>query len=200
MDFDSTLTRCVHGALVPDISIRNSYAQHGVAQWYARCGADYRNPHEAGVREAITAFIERLPDGRVLDLACGSGEATIALRDGGLDAARIDGCDPYTAAAYRERTGAVAYPWCFEDLAYGLPTPYDTVVCSFALHLCPQSWLPSVVQSLAASARVLLILTPHKRPTLKPQWGFILEEERYFTAHRVRARFYRSDRLSAEPR
>ena len=62
------------------------------------------------------------------------------------------------------------------------------VVCSFALHLCEASWLPRVVQELSRATDDLLILTPHKRPQLKPEWGFDLVAERLH--ERVRARRY----------
>jgi SAM-dependent methyltransferase len=174
-------------------SVREAYAQFGVETWYSSHGDEYRNPHEEGVRYAVASFVRKFPPGRVLDLACGSGEVTLALRDLGVELERIDGCDPFTGAAYRERTGKEAHPWSFIELTRGLQAEYGTVVCSFALHLCPPSWLPLLVRALASSSRALLVLTPHKRPELRSSWGMVLEEERYFVEHRVRARFYRSD-------
>jgi SAM-dependent methyltransferase len=173
-------------------SVREAYAQFGVETWYSSHGSEYRNPHEEGVRHAVASFVRRFPPGRVLDLACGSGEVTLALRDVGVELDRIDGCDPFTAEAYRARTGKEALPWSFIELTRGLEREYGTVVCSFALHLCPPSWLPVLVRSLAWSSQALLVLTPHKRPELRSSWGMGLEEERYFVEHRVRARFYRS--------
>ncbi len=175
-----------------DDSVRGGYARLGVAGYYAAHGEHYRNPHEAGVRAAVAAFVERLPAGTVLDLAAGSGEVTLALRELGRDAADIVGCDPHTGAAYRERTGVVPESWSFEQLSQGLERRFAAVVCSFALHLCPSSWLPKLVIAMAGAAPVLLVITPHKRPELRDAWGFVLDEERYFVEHRVRARLYRS--------
>ena len=175
-------------------TIRQAYVDHpaGAAGFYAERGADYRNPHEAGVREVVAGFASDLPAGRILDLACGSGEVTLALRDVGIPADAIDGADPYTAAAYLARTGRTALPWSFDDLVDGVPAVYGTVVCSFALHLCERSRLPVVVLALAQAADALLVLSPHKRPVLAPGWGFDLVEERYAAVHRVRSRWYRS--------
>jgi hypothetical protein len=39
----------------------------------------------------------------VLDLACGSGEVTLALIGAGVKPADIDACDPYTMEAIRNR-------------------------------------------------------------------------------------------------
>lgn len=177
-----------------EISIRDAYARAGVAQFYAQCGDRYRNPHERGVQTAIAAFAEHLPAGTLLDLAAGSGEVTLALLDAGRAADDISACDPYTSVAYRQRTGRDAELWSFEMLASGFPNRYSAIVCSFALHLCPESWLPSLVVAMSGATEVLLVLTPHKKPHLRPEWGMRLEEERYFTEHRVRARLYRSER------
>lgn len=123
---------------------------------------------------------------------------TLALRDAGIPADSIDGADPFTALAYRERTGRDASGWSFTDLVDGLPERYGTVVCSFALHLCDRSRLPAVVVALALSADALLIVSPHKRPAIERTWGFELVEETYERLERVRARFYRT-LLSAAP-
>jgi hypothetical protein len=180
-------------------SIRAEYEARGVRGFYAGSGADYRNPHEPQIRRCIGVAVQTWhPDlARVLDLAAGSGEATLALRE--LGAARVDGIDPYTADAYLERTGQPAERLTFEDVAAGaLATRrYSLVVCSFALHLCEPSRLPAVAQQLSLVGDALLILTPHKRPVIKPQWGWwkLMGE---VVVERVRARMYRSAPPPAE--
>ena len=175
----------------PD-SIRGAYERHGAKGYYSRFGADYRNPHEPSLVRALKAAVETWkPDlSRVLDLAAGSGEATMALRE--LGAVTVDGVDPYTGQAYLKRTGNHAEPLAFEDVAAGALSGrrYGLVVCSFALHLCEPSRLPGVAQQLSAIAPSLLVLTPHKRPHLRPAWGWGLVGERVI--ERVRARFYHS--------
>src|SRR6476469_9120335 len=88
-----------------DSAIRAAYEQYGVEGFYQRFGDSYRNPHERVIRAALGAALARwdLPLDRVLDLACGSGEVTLALRTLGCEA--IDGIDPYTYQAYAARTG-----------------------------------------------------------------------------------------------
>jgi hypothetical protein len=173
-------------------SIRAEYQTRGVHGFYARSGADYRNPHEPQIRRCIQVAVRTWrPDlARVLDLAAGSGEVTLALRE--LGAGRVDGIDPYTADAYLQRTGQPAEPFTFEDVAAGALAArrYSLVVCSFALHLCEPSRLPAVAQQLSLIADALLILTPHKRPIIKPNWGWELAGE--VVVERVRARMYRS--------
>ena len=173
-------------------SIRSEYESRGVRGFYAASGARYRNPHEPQLRRAIAGAVEKWrPDlARVLDLAAGSGEATIALRE--LGAKHVHGIDPYTADAYRERTGQAAEQHSFGDVAAGVLAGrhYSLVVCSFALHLCEPSRLPSVAQQLAIAGGALLILTPHTRPVIRTEWGWDCVGE--LVVERVRARMYRS--------
>jgi SAM-dependent methyltransferase len=142
------------------------------------------------IREALGIATERWPlDLRcVLDLACGSGEATLALRE--LGAGVIHGIDPYTGEAYRERTGQEAEPFSFEEIAAGVLAgrTYSLIVCSFALHLLEPSRLPGVCYRLAEVGETLLVLTPHKRPAIRPAWGWSLEGEHVHA--RVRMRYY----------
>lgn len=175
-----------------DESIRGAYEQHGVSGYYQQFGGRYRNPHEAAVRQALRAAWQAWqPDlARVLDLACGSGEATLALRE--LGAGPIDGVDPYTGDAYQARTGQPAEHWSFEQVAAGAleGRRYSLVVCSYALHLLAASRLPRLAYQLSRLAPNLLVLTPHKRPHLRPEWGWAQVGE--LVVERVRVRLYRS--------
>jgi SAM-dependent methyltransferase len=172
-------------------AIRHQYEKHGAQSFYEQHGADYRNPHEAALDDVLRLVVPewRLDLTRVLDLACGSGEATLVLRE--LGAGQIDGVDPYTGAAYLARTGQVAEAFSFAEIAEGALAgrAYSLAVCSFALHLAEVSRLPALLFRLAEIAPQLLILTPHKRPELKPAWGWKLEQE--MVVERVRARLYR---------
>lgn len=172
-------------------AIRNAYAQVGVETFYREQGARYRNPHEDAIRLLLRQIVSQWkPDtSRVLDLACGSGEVTLALRE--LGAGDIAGVDPFTFEAYAERTGQSATQLSFEQVAGGALSEqrFSLVVCSFALHLASPSWLPLLCFQLAQISGELLVLTPHKRPHLLSAWGWKLVEET--EVERVRARFYR---------
>lgn len=173
-------------------SIRGEYETRGVRGFYGASGADYRNPHEPQLRRCIRQVIAtwRLNLSNVLDLAAGSGEATLALRDFG--ASNIDGIDPYTSDAYRARTGNPAEHLTFEAVAAGALSGrrYSLIVCSFALHLCEPSRLPAVAQQLSLAGDALLVLTPHKRPVIRREWGWDGVGET--VVERVRARWYRA--------
>ena len=64
-------------------SVRARYEQHGADAYYRDHADDYSNPHEPEVRQCIEMAVKRWPldVSRVLDLAAGSGEATLALRE-----------------------------------------------------------------------------------------------------------------------
>ena len=176
-----------------DGSIRGAYEEYGADEYYRRFGAEYRNPHELIVAEVIRASVERnaLDLGAVLDLACGSGEATRVLLE--LGAGQVDGADPYTSGAYEANIGRPAEEISFEDVAAGALAgrSYSLTVCSFALHLADVSRLPLLCWHLAQVSGALLVLTPHKRPDLRPEWGWRLVDE--VLIDRVRGRCYRHD-------
>jgi SAM-dependent methyltransferase len=168
-----------------------AYEAMGVEGYYLAHGATYRNPHEDGVRGVLTMAVATwtLDLSHVLDLACGSGEATLALRELGAD--RVDGIDPFTSAAYHARVGQPAEAIRFEDIAAGAleGRTWSTVVCSFALHLVEVSRLPGVCRALADITESLLVVTPHKRPDIRGGWGWQPPVECKF--QRTRARLYR---------
>ena len=225
-------------------SVRGAYEALGSTKFYASHGGEYRNPHEMLLSQALnTALNKWLAAGafralrhewNVIDLACGGGEASLALEawistgSSSSESANtylkpssveITACDPYTAERYRVRTGRVACPWSFDDVAAGVleqPSakrpasqvatvpPYDMVLASFCLHLLDPPHLAAVLASLARSVRILVVATPHRHPIVEASTGWesqagaeeVVEhdvsEETGSAKHRVRLRFYRS--------
>mgnify|MGYP000019207886 CR=1 FL=1 len=198
-----------HPPFTPNPGVRNAYASHsdGAVGYYTEQGAGYSNPHDGGVLESVHDAIRAWPDlfkgtvvgdvndengERVLDLSCGSGEVTDALLKAGIPVERIDACDPYTGEAYKNRIKKQCNTWSFEDIARGdiAEKKWKTIICSFAMHLCDDGYLPTLVLMLAVSCDSLIILTPHKRPELDPKWGFKFTEERKNERWRIRTRRY----------
>lgn len=173
-------------------AIRHEYEDRGVEGFYREAGNRYRNPHEPQIRRSLSVVVRewKLDLSRVLDLAAGSGEVTLSLRD--LGAAAIEGIDPFTHAAYRERTGREAGRESFEQIAAGALSgrSYSLIVCSFALHLVEPSRLAQLCYQLSTVGDRLLILTPHKRPEIRQPWGWDLTAEKVLS--RVRSRLYQS--------
>ncbi|RXK35665.1 hypothetical protein M231_07095 [Tremella mesenterica] len=107
---------------------------------------------------------------------------------------QITATDPYTGPAYKTRTGRNCFSLSFSDLASGhlpllnddlhkydrLPTRISTeatiwemIICSFALHLVPStSELWALLSELSTKAKWLVVIAPHKKPTIKETWGW----------------------------
>ncbi len=175
------------------MSIRNAYAKYGVEAYYQNFGDNYRNPHEniiIELMEEINNNCHHIDFNNVLDLACGSGEVTLALKKLGYN--NVEGIEPYTDKAYFERTGKQAEKYFFEDIEQGVLSErvYTTIICSFALHLVEPSRLPILLYQLSIISTSLLIITPHKKPIIKPEWGWTLLDE--LIIERVRGRIYES--------
>ena len=67
---------------------------------------------------------------------------------------------------------------------------YGLIVSSFALHLLEESRLPQLLYQLGTIAPDLIVLTPHKRPYVREDWGWCMEDE--MIEVRVRMRRHRS--------
>ncbi len=169
--------------------------EKGVEQHYRRHAADYRNPHAEVIDAIVKLAVARWPieRGTVCDLACGAGEFTLALRAAlGEAMPEVVGLDPFTAQAYTSQTGGVCEAIGFEQIVAGeiRGQRFSLIGCSFAMHLCPISLLPALCMELAQRAGAMLIITPHKRPTIQDDWGW--EPLGEILHQRVRARGYRS--------
>ncbi|KAL7265948.1 hypothetical protein RUND412_011522 [Rhizina undulata] len=191
------------------ISFRAAYNAHGVDNYYTLVASTYRNPHEPGVRKCLAKVLERivpetLPSTStftILDLAAGSGEATLAAltwftrhRGSLLPQLQFHACDPYTHELYTTRTGLPCAAHSFRDIEMeGIEEgqSYNVIVSSFALHLCPVSELFGLLYTLSTAGKWLIVLAPHKKPEVKTEMGWERVGEE-FVLERTRARTYRS--------
>lgn len=173
-------------------SIRSKYKQFGVKDFYAFHGGDYKNPHEPAIRESIDFIYNNwdLNFSKVLDLASGKGEVTKALEANGVT--DIEASDGYLATEYTKSTGRKCYAMTFDDIIKGSlrGKNYSLVICSYALHLLEESKLPMFLLQLPQITDNLLILSPHKKPYIKENWGWELEKE--IEIDRVRSRYFTS--------
>jgi hypothetical protein len=174
-------------------SVHDAYIDGGPEQFYREHGHAYRNPHEPAIAQLIGKTLAEWPlDFRhVLDLAAGSGEVTLSLQAAApASSKQISAIDPYTAQAYIDRTGLPCERITFEEIEGGSlrGRNYSLIICSFAMHLVAESRLPALCWALAEVSPALMILTPHKRPLLKPQWRWRPTHE--MIHERVRARLY----------
>eukprot|EP00930_Biecheleria_cincta_P105948 TRINITY_DN9907_c1_g1_i1.p1 TRINITY_DN9907_c1_g1~~TRINITY_DN9907_c1_g1_i1.p1 ORF type:complete len:401 (-),score=57.55 TRINITY_DN9907_c1_g1_i1:127-1329(-) len=135
------------------------------------------------------------PLGKVLDLACGSGEASLALLDwaeGWHGAVKcLEAADPFNSDSYLLRTGRRAHLWSFEDVAEGvlaakcrevetglLEPAFDLVLCSFAMHLLKDPMLHKTLQALSEASRLLLIVSSREEPIVRhEESGWVLLDQ-----------------------
>ena len=152
-------------------SVREEYRRLGVAEYYRQHGGDYRNPHFPQVRELLRRNEGRIDYRQALDFCCGSGEVSLVLRELGYEPAAA--ADPFTSEAYTAMTGLSCLPLYFHDVVRGgLDGHYSAIICSFAMHLCPDDQLFMLCYQLFRHTGQLIIITPHKRPALERLDGF----------------------------
>jgi hypothetical protein len=156
-----------------DDAIRNQYANKGVEAYYRESGASYSNPHFPYVRSLLLRNQHRIDYQNILDFCCGSGEVSQVVRELGFS--DITASDPYTGDAFQKTMGLSCYPWSFKDVIRGKwEGSYSAVICSFAMHLCPEEQLYPLAHQLLSKAPLLVIITPHKRPNLSKVDGISL--------------------------
>jgi SAM-dependent methyltransferase len=160
----------------PNQSIRAYYEELGVDGFYSKHSNDYSNPHIKSIEQCINLYIHSEPEPNtclgksLLDLSCGSGEVTNIIKSIMPDL-KITGCDPYTNSAYRKNTGCECLEYTFKDIATDSLNDkyYDTVLCSYAMHLCEISMLNSLIYNLSQICNQLIIISPNKRPEIS-EW------------------------------
>ena len=168
------------------MKIRNEYEKQGIDGFYKNHGHDYENPHESIIKDLISIAKEKnYINGRVMDLCCGSGEISSIL----LKEHEVIGIDPYTTIAYFNRIGKNPLCFDFKDITQGkLNEKVDTIICSFALHLCPKSLLSTLLWNLSTMAKTLIVLSPNKKPNCDNISGWFLVDE--VTLDRVHMKIY----------
>src|SRR3954469_24032328 len=115
---------------------RHHYGPAGPAGYYRDHGDDSATPHEPPVRASVAFAVRQwrgIDFSRVLDLAAGGGEATLALA-ALVPHAEIDGIGPYTHRLYERRTQRPCAAITFEEIAKEsqLLSRYSCIVCSCA--------------------------------------------------------------------
>jgi hypothetical protein len=174
-------------------SIRDQYAAQGVENFYLEHGHDYVNPHLPQIEQLLVRNQHRIDYSSALDFCCGGGEVTTVLA--GLGFSNTIGCDPFTQQAFKNNTLKEALSFNFSDVIQGkLTGDFSTIICSFAMHLCPHDQLFLLTYYLFAIAPQIVIITPHKRPALEDLDGVGVEFEDFALtkrAKKVRLKAYR---------
>lgn len=161
-------------------SVRAGYEKLGVEGYYKLHSEDYNNHHFYIIKDLLSNYILHNDIGNnILDMCCGSGEVTSILIEASNNF-NIEGLDPYTSSAYIKNTGLNCMKYNFTDILKGqlLNKRYDTIICSFALHLCDETMLSTVLYQLSLISNKLIIITPHKRPEINSWWKEIYNNKK----------------------
>ena len=157
-------------------SIREEYETLGVDQYYETQSAKYSNPHLDQVRQLLSQNENKIDYSKILDLACGHGEVSQFIKEKGYN--NFTGCDPYTWREFQIKLKSNCLRYSFEDIIRGkLEGKFSSIICSFAMHLCPEKQLYPLVNHLSTLSTQLIIITPHKRPVLENLDGVRLDFE-----------------------
>ena len=152
-------------------AIRNQYAEQGVDAYYEEYGNTYENPHFAQIATLLENNKSRIDYSQVLDFCAGGGEVSQVLQK--LGYAEVIGCDPYTHELYIKHTQRPCLNFNFQEVIQGkmnealISQKFSGIICSFAMHLCPEKQLYPLVYNLFQLTNQLVIITPHKRPVLE---------------------------------
>ena len=171
-------------------SIRSKYQKYGVKNFYEWNFDQYNNPHEPIIQKSIKFVNDNwnVNFNKSLDLAAGKGEISKTLINLGYK--NIDACDAYSCDYYKTNNNTKCEKISFDDVINGAldKKKYDIIICSFALHLLEQSKLPTFLYKLTQISNQLLILSPHKRPEIREEWGWKLQNE--IVIEKVRTRLF----------
>lgn len=160
------------------LSIRGQYEKSNVKDYYLNNNENYNNPHLDYIHESLDHINKIINIGYFLDLACGNGEVSLYLQDKGL--ILYDGIDPYFTNVYTSNTKHTCLNNTFEDIAKcGLPKKYDTIICSYAMHLCSTSYLSLLLYNLAISCKHLVIITPNNKPIIGNEYFSLLDKNKF---------------------
>jgi ubiquinone/menaquinone biosynthesis C-methylase UbiE len=146
------LARTASAPDAPPMAIRLDVPELDVAAGYARWATSYdaaANPLIRVEEPVVRALVDRVPPGRALDAACGTGRHTAYLASRGH---RVAGVDATPAMLEKARARVPSADLRLGDLA-ALPFEdgaFDLAVCALAL-----SHLPDIAPAIAELARVM---------------------------------------------
>ncbi len=145
----------------PRVALAQSWVANADA-WTAAVRARQIESRRLVTDAAILAAVLDAAPRRVLDLGCGEGWLCRALAEAGIEAIGVDASAPLIAAA--QQLGGGRYRVLPYDQLSELPdggTPFDLIVCNFALLEPDTRATLNTLRSVAAHEARLLIQTVH---------------------------------------
>lgn len=170
-------------------SIRNQYSEMGVDNYYITKKQEYKNPHLINIELCLQEVINKINIGNFLDLACGNGEVSSFLSKNGFK--DFKGIDPHFSEIYKKNTSHQCDDVLFQDISKeGINEKFDTIICSYALHLCPESYMNNLLYQISNSCKYFVVISPTKYPIISENY-FSLQED--FIINRTHCRIFKSN-------
>ena len=154
--------------------IRDEYARIGVENFYKINKNSYVNPHLKNIHLCLDFVVDTIEITNFLDLAAGAGEVTSYLKTKGITDGI--GCDPYLSETYEKNTGKECLDDSFENISNnGLNGYYQTIICSYALHLCDKSYFNNLLYNLALNCEYFVLISPSKYPVISEDYFQLID-------------------------
>lgn len=148
-----------------EYGIRDEYAKIGVENFYKKNKDTYVNPHLNDIQKCLDWVLTKINIVSIIDLGAGSGEVTSYLSEKGIT--NSIGVDPYLCSTYQKKTNNECVNLSFEDIAInGLNIESQTIICSYALHLCPKSYFNNLLYNLSTQCKYFVLISPNKYPVI----------------------------------
>lgn len=146
-------------------SIRGEYQKNSPDEYYQKYKHLYQNPHKERVEKCLDYVNNKIDIGYFLDLGCGDGLVSENLKKLGHN--RFKGCDPYFKEIYQNKLKKVCLDISFEDISkYGLPESFNSIICSYSLHLCDKSFFDTLLYQLSINCNNFVVISPSKYPSI----------------------------------
>jgi hypothetical protein len=172
-----------------DYSIRGEYEKSSPDDYYKTKSHEYSNPHKHRIQKCLDYLIDNYEIDDFLDLSCGDGLVSDYLQKRGFT--DFSATDPYFCDIWNKKfVDKKCYSLSFEDISKnGLPERFDTIICSYALHLCEKSHLNSLLYQLSLSCDKLVVISPSKYPQINEDFFELID---YKIVDRSHIKIYKS--------
>lgn len=165
-----------------EYGIRDEYSKIGVHNFYSQNKSTYVNPHLDNIHLSLDWVLSKINITNFIDLACGNGEITTHLSKKGIN--NSVGIDPYLCDTYINKTNNKCINLSFEDIATnGLNINTQTIICSYALHLCPKSYMNNLLYNLSTNCKYFIIISPSKYPIINNNYFELMFENKIEKTH-----------------
>ena len=167
---------------INEYGIRDEYSKLGVQNFYKQNKNSYINPHLDNIHLCLDWVIEKIDITKFIDLGCGNGEITTFLNTKSItDGIGIDLC---LCDVYSKNTDKKCINVSFEEIATnGLNIKTQTIICSYALHLCESSYFNNLMYNLSTNCEYFVLISPSKYPIINNDYFEIIDKIKINKSH-----------------